>query len=169
MHFSIPSLLGPFCLSLLASTGLATSYSASTDNTEAIVEINQLLSNYSHILDDKKYSDLSYILTEDAVFHLPNFNYSTRAIAEQRFSAEYLNKTTLHTSVNVVVYDISTTTATVLTDSALTYFGQENLTGQFFTDYSRIKYAVIKENGSWRISETTITAGPYVGNPAISS
>lgn len=159
MHFSIPTLLGLSCLPLLASTGLATTYPASTDNTEAIVEINQFLSNYSHILDDKKYSDLSYILTEDAVFHLPNFNYSTRAIAEQRFSAEYLNKITLHTSANVFVYDISTTTATVLTDAVLTYFGQGNLTGQFFTNYNRIKYAMIKENGSWRISETTVAAG----------
>ena len=159
MHFSVPSLLGLSCLSLLACAGHATRYPASTDDTNSIVEINQLLSNYSIILDDKNYSDLSNILTEDAVFHLPNFNYTTRAVAEQRFGAEYLNKITLHTSGNVFVYDIGITTATVSTDAVLTYFGQGNLTGQFFTNYNRIKYAVIKENGSWKISETTVAAG----------
>lgn len=159
MHFSIKSLLGFSCLSLLASTGLATGISQSSDNTEAIVEIYQLLNYYSQILDGKTYSDLSYILTEDAAFHLPTLNYTTRAVAEQRYESEFLNKVTLHTAQNIFVQDISATTATVLAAGLTTYFGQGNLTGDFVTDYSPITYIMTKENGSWMISDTTIAAG----------
>lgn len=159
MHFSIKSLLGFSCLSLLAGSGLATGNSQSSDNTEVIVEIHQLLNNYSHILDSKTYSDLSYVLTEDAAFHLPTLNYTTRAVAEQRYESEFLNKITLHTAQNLLVRDISATTATVLADAVTTYFGQGNLTGDFVTTYSRITYIVTKENGSWLISDSTVAAG----------
>ncbi|MCJ1422669.1 hypothetical protein MMC29_000549 [Sticta canariensis] len=169
MHFSIKSLLGFSCLSLLASTGLAAGNSQSSDNTEVIVEIYQLLHNYSHILDGKTYSDLSYVLKEDAAFHLPTLNYTGRATAEQRYESEFLNKITLHTTQNVIVQDISATTATVLADAVTTYFGQGNLTGDFVTTYSKLTYIVTKENGSWMISDTTVAAGSYYGNQDISS
>ena len=159
MHFSIKSLLGFSCLSLLASTGLASGNSQSSDNTEVIVEIQQLLNNYSHILDGKTYSDLSYVLTEDAAFHLPSLNYTSRATAEQRYESEFLNKVTLHIAQNLIVQDISATTATALVDAVTTYFGQGNLTGDYVTDYNKITYIVTKENGSWRISDTTVAAG----------
>lgn len=155
MHFSLPSLLGLSCLSLLASTGLA-----SSDNTVIIVEVHQLLSNYSHILDDKNFADLSYILTENAKFQLPNnFQYAGRATAQSRFAAEYTGKITLHTVENVFVSDISPAAASVVADGVVTYFGVGNQTGQYFTNYNRLTHAVTKESGSWRIAETTVAAG----------
>lgn len=156
MRFSISSLLG---LSLLATTGLTNPVSRSSDNTAAIVEIYQLLNHYSQILDDKTYTDLSSILTEDAVFHLPTLNYTSRATAETRYASEFEGKITLHTVENVYVSDISATTATVVGAGVTVYFGQGNLTGQAVTDYNKVTYSVTKESGSWLIAETTVGAG----------
>lgn len=159
MRFSIPSFLGLSCLSLLASTGLAATIPRSHDDTEIIVDIYQLFNNYSRILDDKSYADLSYILTEDAAFYLPTFNYTSRATAESRYESEFLNKTTLHTVENIFVYDITSTSASVVGDGITTYFGTGNLTGQSVVDWNRITYTVTKESGSWLISSSTVGAG----------
>lgn len=156
MRFSISSLLG---LSLLATTGLANPVSRSSDDTAAIVEIHQLLNHYSQILDDKTYSDLSSVLIEDAVFHLPTLNYTGRATAETRYASEFEGKITLHTVENVYVSNITTTTATVVGSGVTIYFGQGNLTGQAVTDYAKVTYSVTKESGSWLIAETTIGTG----------
>lgn len=159
MRVSIPSFLGLSCLSLLASTGLALGLPASQSNTDVIVDIHQLFANYSIILDDKNYSDLSYIITENAVFVLPTITYSTRATAESRYSAEFLNKTTLHTVQNIFVSNITPTTADVSGDGVTTYFGWGNLTSQSEVEYARINYVVIKDDGTWKINHTTIQAG----------
>lgn len=158
MYFSFKSLLGFSCLSLAAS-GLAAPYPDSSSNTEVIVDLTQLANNYSRILDSKTYSDLSYILTEDAAFHLPSFNYTGRATAESRYESEFLNKVTLHTLQSLFVQDITATSATVIGDSVTTYFGQGNLTGDYVTDVNKITYIATKESGSWRIRDTTVAAG----------
>ncbi|MCJ1463160.1 hypothetical protein MMC07_001765 [Pseudocyphellaria aurata] len=169
MRFSVPSFLGLSCLSLLASTGLAWGLPTSNSNTDVIVEIYQLINNYSIILDDKTYSDLSQIITDDAVFVLPTLTYSTRATAESRYESEFENKTTLHTVQNLFVSNITPTTANVTGDGVTTYFGSGNYSGQSLVQWSRIYYVVIKDDGSWKINHTTVEAGHSYGNSALSS
>lgn len=162
MQFSIVSLLGLFSLSILSNTCVAAgapkrSLPTNITNTEAIVEIIQLISYYGLILDDNNYSDLSYVLTEDVVLILPTYNVTTLPVVEDSFyRPRYLNKITLHASINAFVYDISTTRARVTREAVVSYLGQGNFTGQIVTFYSRVNDALVKENGSWKIAESAL-------------
>lgn len=164
MHFSIPSLLGLSFLSLFASTGLAAGISKRSlatnatkiANTEAIVEITQVYALANLLLDEKKYSDLSLVITEDAEFISSVASFSDLPALEEYSRARFLNKITLHVFANLYVYDISATKASAAVNEILVFFGQGNFTGQTFTTYGGFSDTLVKENGSWKISARTV-------------
>lgn len=163
MYFSVSSLLSFSFLSLLASTSLAAGIPKRTlhtdlTNTETIVKIYQLFNFYSLVLDDKEYDDLSLVFTKDVVFKLPTYSFSTLPVVKESYRAEYLNKITLHTLENVLVYNITATKASVLSDGVVIYFGQGKYTGQTTTFYSRFNDTVVKEAGFWKISARTLVS-----------
>lgn len=162
MHFSIQSLLGLSLLSLLASTcharpdltrSLITNVSFTTD----IVEINQLYNLLGLCIDDKALNEcFPYIFTEDVAYNTPRDRYSTLPVLIERSRIQLANRTTLYTPVNLFVFDITSTTAKVVTDLVVTYFGTRNLTTTLANTYTRFNDTLVKRGGLWKISSRTV-------------
>lgn len=161
MHFSIPSLVGLSSLFLFGSVGLAaadlhTSYAKNITNYETIDEIYQLLSLYSFLLDEHKFSSLDLIYTKNATFNRQTYSLSPLSVIAEVQRAEYFDKTTQHEAGNLYVYDITPTEAKVVSYGTAVFFGQGNYTGQITTSYNKFTDIVTKDNGSWKISVRSI-------------
>ena len=132
------------------------------------VNITQVLSIYGYALDGKNYSALQDVYTDDVVA-----NVATSPIiglpALVRYYTETLgNIKTFRSSSSVLVFDITDTTATALSEGVAVYFGRGkpylNTTvpllsaDDFLTFYERFEDKFTRgQDGLWKISERQLT------------
>lgn len=137
MQISLSSIIGFSAIAIL--TGLVSTSSLEKDKIHAIIEdrkeifdaistvnITQTLSLYGFALDGKNYSALEYVFTRDAVVREVSSSVVGLSELEKFYEQTLGNIKTLHTSANVLVFNITDKKATALSDEVVVYFGNSN-------------------------------------------
>ena len=178
MHFSVSSVLGLATLSLLIGLNSAESFPSRDykgsqrvfqyqSEADVIAEIGQVLAAYGFYLDQKNYDAFPSIFTNDIetnIFGDPPTKNVGELIAGFKDSRPF---TSLHSSSNEFVYDISGHYAKVSSYNTAYFFGEGHRrpgdsargpdAGQLLTFFDTYDDVFVRVRGKWKISKRHFT------------
>lgn len=164
MRFSLSALLGLSTVSLLFSTVLGHDITDKSLNktllykVETTVQITEILSLYGFLLDTRDFSLFNLVYTDDVVANVATPPITGLPALVKLYKDLFTNQgPTIHASQNVLVYDVTATNAKAGSYNTVTYFGTGSLAGQIVTYYERFQDVFTKVDGTWKISERTLT------------
>ena len=156
----IASLIGSFLPPTSCTTLNPPSIILSPENAVTLASITELLSLFSHALDEKDFAALGSVYTDDVVLSSAGNSLTGLAAAQAFYTKTFQNATlkTEHTVTTIYGYNFTATTASSLSYADAIYFGPPvfELGGFFFPNQSvnfreKFQNDYVKQNGSWKI------------------